>query len=45
MIVKHQNTLSITKTAAVNAKQWLHDNSPALITKVDRFFETQAGTR
>lgn len=45
MIVKHQNTISITETAKVNAKQWLHDNGPAICDKVDWFFQTQAGSR
>lgn len=45
MIVKHQNNISIIDTARVNAKQWAHDNGPAIAEKIDRFFVTQAGSR
>lgn len=45
MIVKYQNKLSITRTAQVNAKQWLCDNGSAICDKIDWFFSTQAGSR
>lgn len=45
MIVKYQNKLSITKTAQVNAKQWLSTNGPAICDRIDAFFATQAGSR
>jgi hypothetical protein len=37
--------LDLRQTTTVNIKQWVHDNGPSLVEKVDTFFQTQAGQR
>lgn len=37
-IVKRNKQLDIQQTAIVNAKQWLRDNGPAIVAKVDHIF-------
>lgn len=42
--VTYESKLDLTRTIISNTKQWKHDHAGAIVTKIDRFFETQAGT-
>lgn len=41
----YESKLDLKRTIVLNTKQWVHDHGHEVTNKVDRFFETQAGSR